>query len=297
MGGLSLLAETLDLPPPGEEPSSLWIEARDGVKLHALDWGGDGPGVIFLHGGALSAHTWDYVCLELRSSYRCVCLDLRGHGDSGWAEGYRVADYVGDVHDLVASLGWRRAHLVGMSLGGVIAAHTALTAEAFTPESLALIDVAPGVSFEATEKMRDFIGSEAVAGGVRSLIEGARRLGARGDAMQLAYRYAHLVRWNGDGTWSWKRDDRQPINYQEILGHLETLSQHATEFDWPTLLVRGERSRILSEKAAKDFIAVCSNGILREVPRAGHTVQEDNPSALAGVLREFWKSRQALFRP
>lgn len=291
MGGLSLIAEALDLPPPGDAPSPIWIEARDGVKLHALDWGGDGPGVIFLHGGALSAHTWDYVCLDLRSSYRCVCLDLRGHGDSGWAGEYRVADYVGDVHDLAGALGWRRAHLVGMSLGGVIAAHSALTAKAFVPESLALIDVAPGVSFEATERMRDFVGGEAVAGGVKSLIEGARRLGARGDAMQLAYRYAHLVRWNGDGAWSWKRDDRRPINYPEILGHLEALAQHTAEFSWPTLLVRGERSRVLSEDAASRFAALCPAGVMREVARAGHTVQEDNPFALTKVLREFWEMR------
>jgi pimeloyl-ACP methyl ester carboxylesterase len=291
MGGLSLIAETLDLPPPGDEPASFWLEARDGVRLHALDWGGDGPGVIFLHGGALSAHTWDYVCLELRSSYRCVCVDLRGHGESGWADGYRVGDYVGDVHDLVTALGWTRAHLVGMSLGGVVAAHAALAAERFVPDSLTLVDVAPGVSFGATERMREFIGGEAVAGGVKSLIEGARRLGARGDAMQLAYRYAHLLRWNGDGTWSWKRDDRRPINYPEILGHLEALSQRAAEFSWPTLLVRGERSRVLSEEAAKRFVALCPGSVLREAPRAGHTVQEDNPAALTRILREFLESR------
>lgn len=291
MGGLSLIAETLDLPPPGDAPSSIWVEARDGVKLHALDWGGDGPGAIFLHGEALSAHTWDYVCLELRSSHRCVCLDLRGHGESGWADGYRVADYAGDVHDLIAALGWTRAHLVGMSLGGVVAAHAALMAEMFVPVSLTLVDVAPGVSFGATERMREFIGGEGVAGGVKSLIEGARRLGARGDAMQLAYRYAHLVRWNGDGTWSWKRDNRQPIDYREILGHLEALSRRAAEFSWPTLLVRGERSRILSKEAATRFVALCPDGVLREATRAGHTVQEDNPVALTRFLREFWGSR------
>ena len=40
---------------------------------------------MFLHGGGLSAHTWDIVCLALREEYRCYALDLRGHGDSEWS--------------------------------------------------------------------------------------------------------------------------------------------------------------------------------------------------------------------
>jgi pimeloyl-ACP methyl ester carboxylesterase len=291
MGGLSLIAEKLDLPQPGSGPSSIWLTARDGVRLHALDWGGTGPGILFLHGGALSAHTWDYVCLQLKSSYRCVCLDLRGHGESGWADGYPFADYVGDVHEVLAFLGWKHAHLVGMSLGGVVAAYSALDAEGFTPETLTLVDVAPGVNFGATARMREFLGGEAVAGGVKTLIEGARRLGARGDEMQLAYRYAHLVRWNADGTWSWKRDDRRAFNFREILGLLDGLSERATGFGCPVLLARGARSRILTKDAAAKFVLRCPRAALREIARAGHTVQEDNPIGLVAALFDFWGVR------
>jgi pimeloyl-ACP methyl ester carboxylesterase len=46
-----------------------------GTRLHYLDWGRRGrPPILFLHGGALSARTWDVVCLGLRADYHCVAL-------------------------------------------------------------------------------------------------------------------------------------------------------------------------------------------------------------------------------
>ncbi len=53
------------------------------------------PTIVFLHGGALNAHTWDLVCLALRDDYHCVALDQRGHGDSDWApaDSNEGADY------------------------------------------------------------------------------------------------------------------------------------------------------------------------------------------------------------
>src|ERR1700730_9194405 len=56
-----------------------------GIRLHYLDWGGDGMPIVFLHGGGLNAHTYDLVCLGLRESYHCLSVDQRGHGDSEWS--------------------------------------------------------------------------------------------------------------------------------------------------------------------------------------------------------------------
>src|SRR5207249_1787950 len=68
----------------------------NGLPLHLLDWGTPGqPPVLFLHGGSLTAHTWDLVCLALRQRYHCQALDLRGHGDSGWSPD---ADYSLEAH-------------------------------------------------------------------------------------------------------------------------------------------------------------------------------------------------------
>ena len=58
----------------------------NGLRFRYLDWGTEGKRpILFLHGGALTAHTWDLCCLALRDDFHCLALDQRGHGDSDWA--------------------------------------------------------------------------------------------------------------------------------------------------------------------------------------------------------------------
>ena len=60
--------------------------AVNGLRFRYLDWGTEGKRpILFLHGGALTAHTWDLCCLALRDDFHCMALDQRGHGDSDWA--------------------------------------------------------------------------------------------------------------------------------------------------------------------------------------------------------------------
>jgi pimeloyl-ACP methyl ester carboxylesterase len=100
------------------------------LALNCLDWAGSGEPMLFLHGGSLTCHTWDLVCLALRDRFRCAAFDLRGHGDSAWADNYSMDAYVDDVAVVIADFGWAKVHIVGMSLGGIIAAHCAATAGA-----------------------------------------------------------------------------------------------------------------------------------------------------------------------
>ena len=49
------------------------------MRFHYLDWGNKHlPTIVFLHGGALTAHTWDLVSLALRDDYHCVALEAGG---------------------------------------------------------------------------------------------------------------------------------------------------------------------------------------------------------------------------
>ncbi|HZE18030.1 MAG TPA: alpha/beta hydrolase, partial [Mycobacterium sp.] len=55
---------------------------RDDGKISPLCWGDRPPRVIFLHGGAQNAHTWDTVIVGL--SEPALAVDLPGHGHSAW---------------------------------------------------------------------------------------------------------------------------------------------------------------------------------------------------------------------
>ena len=77
-------AEAIELGAPQYVLPSEHTAKINGIDFHYVDWGNDHlPHVVLLHGGALTAHTWDMACLLLRDSYHIIAPDQRGHGDTG----------------------------------------------------------------------------------------------------------------------------------------------------------------------------------------------------------------------
>jgi len=98
--------------------------AANGLRIHFLDWGGDGrQPLILLHGIARVAHTFDHLVPQFTDKYHVIAVDMRGHGDSGWdANGaYLVEDYVSDILSLIGQLKLRNIVLWGNSTGGRVA--------------------------------------------------------------------------------------------------------------------------------------------------------------------------------
>ena len=267
-------------------PTPQHCTGHDGIRLSYLDWGGNADPIIFLHGGALTAHTWDLVCLGLRDRYHCLALDLRGHGDSDWAEDYRIETAVDDVAGLAALVPEQRIHIVGMSLGGTIAAHFAAKYPSRTA-SLTLVDVGPDVDFEASRTMRDYVEETDGIPSMDAALSEALKVNPHGNRDKIAYRLLHSMEQCADGRFHWKQDRRQPHDYDHILGKLTELKAIAKDIECPVLVVRGARSRIFSDEAAARCAGLFQHGEWTRIPEAGHNVQEDNPAALIDALMLF----------
>lgn len=102
---------------------------------------GNGPAVVLLHGGFLDQRLWEREFAWLARDHRVVRYDLRGHGRSQ-ADSVPFADYE-DLHALLDSLHVARAAVIGLSLGGRVAADFALR---YPDRVWALVLVAPGLS-------------------------------------------------------------------------------------------------------------------------------------------------------
>jgi len=268
------------------DPVRRECSAPDGLRLSYLDWGGSGDPIVFLHGGALTAHTWDLVCIGLRDTHRCIALDLRGHGDSDWADDYRIETATADVAALVATLGAARCNLVGMSLGGNIAAHFAGAHPAQTA-SLTLVDVGPGVDFGATRSLRNFVEDAQDVDSLETIIAAALLVNPHVERDMLVYRLQHSMQRTAEGHYRWKVDRRRPHDYDHILAKLAELPALASHIACPVLIARGGRSRIFSDEAAARCAALFAQGKWVRIEDAGHNIQEDNPRALLDALKRL----------
>jgi len=257
------------------------------VRLHLLDWDGDArPDALFLHGGGLTAHTWDVVCDELRDRVRPLALDLRGHGDSEWSPDgrYPLAAHVDDLEQVVAALGLRDFVLVGMSLGGLVSLAYA-GRHAASLAALVLVDSGP--EMRRSERLRDFMAADAEADSFEEFVDRAAAFNPRRDRERLRRSLQHALRRTPEGKWTWKYDrrllDRGP---EDVLPRAMALWDAARAIDRPALVLRGGSSELfLDEDAAK--LARALRGEWVRIEGAGHTVQGDRPYDTANALRAF----------
>jgi esterase len=90
-----------------------------GRDLVYFDAGGDGDGLLALHGHFGRARTFDQLAAALSSEWRVVALEQRGHGLSSPADDYDRAGYVADAAHAVETLGLAPTVVLGHSLGGI----------------------------------------------------------------------------------------------------------------------------------------------------------------------------------
>jgi pimeloyl-ACP methyl ester carboxylesterase len=263
----------------------------DGLRLHYLDWGHhDRPALLFLHGGCLTAHTWNLVCLALRPDYHCLAVDQRGHGDSEWSPilDYGPEAHARDIGGLIDQLGPHNPVLIGHSLGGL----NAMTYAARAADQLAgivMVDVGPDVQDGGVRRVADFVMTQPAGGSVEDFVERARAFNPRRDPRLLRYSLLHNLRQLPDGTWTWKYDRRglSAEYFESTRRNLKQLREGMHAITCPVLVIRGADSDGFSDAQAAAFAAALPDGRWDKVENAGHTIQGDNPRGLVEVLARF----------
>jgi pimeloyl-ACP methyl ester carboxylesterase len=272
-------------------PEDRYVQMR-GLRFHYLDWGGEGDAIVFLHGGGLTAHTWDLVSLLLRNGYRCIALDQRGHGDTDWSDDldYGIDAFAADIAAFVDKLGPDRFVLVGQSLGGMAAMAYASSATG-EPDGLVLVDVGPEVRLEGANRVADFTMAPADLDSVDDFVERARAFNPRRDPRLLRISLLHNLRRLENGRWTWKYDRRHlsPAMFSVLTRRLADLRKELHRITCPALVVRGAASDVFSDEDAEYAADLLPHGRWIRIEGAGHTVQGDNPKALADELRMFLK--------
>ena len=267
-----------------------WLEL-DGLRFHYTEWGAPAaPPVVMLHGLNVQCHTWDPIAREVAADRHVIAMDMRGHGDSDWAQsGYRVRSMARDVHGLIDALGLGPVDLVGHSAG----VRVAIAVAGEKPETvrrLALSDAGPANSAAGAVAMRDFIQATTNLRGFRNEDE-ARKfyLGFhpewREDFIDLHVRYQ--LRRNWAGKLVPKADpDVQWITGSVSLPDVEYLWKMSALLTMPTLLMVGRRSNVLDEGVVERMLAAMPNAEARWFD-SGHYVPRELPDEFTEVLAGF----------
>ncbi len=258
-----------------------------GLRLHLVDYGGDGPPVVLLHGGAAHARWWDFVVPHL-GAVHAYALDLRGHGDSGWAKNgaYGIADYASDVVRLVARFAPERPALVGHSLGSFVALRYAVD----HPQSLsALVMVDGRASFGVSgSRYMRLLGMFAPAeyDTLEEAVEAFRPIPKETIAAPevIAHVARHGLRRRA-GRWTTKFDraslgSHEPFDLRDRLG----------EIGFPVLFVRGELSTVVSRAGLDELAKTCRRGSVVELEGCHHHLPIDRPDRLGAEIRGFLRA-------
>lgn len=202
----------------------------------------EGIPVLFIHGNFSSATWWEETMVALPPKYRAIAPDQRGFGDSDPAVKVNalngMGDFVDDAIVLMDQLGYDRFHLVGNSLGGLVAWRMM----ADNPEQLISVTLAgPGSAYgfggtrdaHGTPTNDDFAGS---GGGlirpalVQGLLDGDRST----DSPVSPRSVLRLLVW-GTPFIPDREDELLEAMFQVHIGDKDLPGDKETSLNWPYL--------------------------------------------------------------
>ncbi len=275
------------------------LVGRDGNKL-AADVAGNpaDPPAILLHGGGQTRHSWGTTLGALADKGWCAyAVDLRGHGDSDWADDgdYTLDAFAGDVVAISRALDQPPA-LVGASLGGL----SALAAIGEHPDeaigrALVLVDVAPTTEEKGRERIGSFM-MEHMDDGFASLDDVADAIQRYNPHRPRPTNLSGLEKnlRQRDGRWYWHWDPRfiggrlgSTDETRVSLTDPTRLQAAARAITVPTLLVRGRVSDLLSEAGAQELLELVPHAQLVDVAGAGHMVAGDRNDLFNDAVVSF----------
>ena len=264
----------------------------NGVRLHYFI-GGKGSPVVLLHGYAQTSHMWNPVMPLLAKTYTVIVTDLRGAGDSSKPEsGYDKKNMAVDIHDLVKSLGFNRASVVGHDIGLMVAYAYAAQFPQETDRLVLMDAFLPGIGdWKNVWLMRDlwhfhFHGEVPLAlvkGRERTYFEhfwndfAADRKRSVSEADRRVYAKAY-AQPNGmrAGFEYFKNFERDAKDFAEL---------GATPLSMPVLVLGGEKSG--GEFLIAQARLVASNVQGKIISGSGHWLMDEAPQATIPALTTF----------
>ncbi len=262
------------------------VKLRD-VNRHPVAWreagSTDGDLVIFLHGLGGSRTAWDPQLADLsRAGFRCAAWDMPGYGASAKPTELLTFESLADsVVGWMDALGWPCAHVVGLSLGGMVAQHTALRHPGHV-RSLVLLDTSPAFGFDGItspdewieQRLRPMRDGATPASMATSTLRSIMGPSVSGEVLSSAA--AAMGRISSAGL----AEAVRCVVTHDTRERLSTISAR-------TMVIIGEHDRETPLSYAAHLAAAIPDARLEVIPGAGHISNLEAPVAVNRLLRAF----------
>lgn len=268
----------------------------DGVALHLHEGGSGGPPVVLVHGFGGTSFSWRHLFPAIARRHRTLAFDLPGHGYSDRPEGFDYSPLrLGKLLlSLMEAEHVEEAVVVGNSYGGAVAVSALLHAmEADGPSQrriskLVLVDAAGypqpipwHVKLLRVPLLRSVMPALVPPRLLMRFVVSAMygKNGKPEKAQIREYANAYAV----PGTRRAYREYAalmQPEDFEEYVARYRSI-------EVPTLVITGDRDRVVPPEVAERYHADIAGSRLVVVKGAGHIPQEECPATVLEPLGEF----------
>lgn len=255
------------------------------VELN-VERSGSGPPLLLIMGMSGTALHWGEELLEeLRRDFEVIAYDHRGVGGSTRLAGGQVSisQMAGDAAALIAALGLQSAHVMGISMGGMIAQELALA----RPDLVRTLTL--GCTY---------------CGGEGSALAGPEVMTRLGQAMMSGDR-ARAIRagWEANVSPSYAADEQawerfaaiaaqRSVAVPVVMAQMQAVAAHDTrsrlgELAMPTQVVHGTLDEMLPVQNGRLIASLIDGSRLEILEGAGHLYFWERPQRSAELLREL----------
>lgn len=269
-----------------------WWSA-DGLRLHARAYAGraDRPAILCLPGLTRNARDFASFAERLAPDWRVLAVEFRGRGESAYAKdpmSYVPLTYAQDIAALIEAAGVNRFVAIGTSLGGIVAVLLA----GMMPGRIAgavLNDIGPDIEPAGLARVRGYVGKSSNhptwMHAARALQESSGSVYPDWGVEDWLAMAKRVYRLSSAGRIVLDYDARiaEPFRLPGNEAGPDMWRAFAALRDVPVLVVRGERSDMLSSATAERMLATLPGARLVTVPRVGHVPTLAEPEALGAI--------------
>jgi 3-oxoadipate enol-lactonase len=261
----------------------MFVDVRDPTMHVRLDGRPDAAPLVLLHSLGTDLRVWDPQADELSRVFRVIRPDLRGHGLTEVTPGpYSIRDMALDIVALLDALEISRAHVAGLSIGGMIAQALASLAP-HRVASLILCDTA--MTIPPLELWRD-----------RAATVRGRGMAAIADAVVARWvtsEFAGAAEVQGLRAMLLRTAPEGYAGAAEAIAAAD-LAPTTRVLDVPTLVLVGDRDEATPLASAEALREAISGARLETIASAAHIPTLEQPASVTGAMLLFLASQPDL---